>query len=41
MAKIKNTDNTKCRKNMDLSYISDMKVNGSPTLENRLAVSGR
>lgn len=26
MAKIKNTDNTKCRKNMDLSYISGMKV---------------
>ena len=26
MAKIKNTDNTKCRKNMDLSYISGMNV---------------
>ena len=24
--KIKNTDNTKCRKNMDLSYISGMNV---------------
>ena len=26
MAKIKNTDNTKCRKKMDLSYISGMNV---------------